>query len=615
VDRRLVSGFCGLVTVALIAGWQPLNADSPRAVERTVERLAASGPNPAPPIASDEEHADAIAPVLTPRTRLLYHDDSRPTTHPLEARYVVSEGRIFALDGVSRHNLDKPMLRIRPVDAGQHVEFVVRSALKPYGPATEDGVLELVFPAPTIFRPSVEVHGAWVADRPVDATVLPRVDAGTVTVRVPVRATDLRTAAGTLRSVPVVLEGTLDLRRYDRVDPDKLLDPEPQPPGDPLAEFASFAIGREFRDDRDRETIVRAARNATAEAPDGYHQIVAINSFVSSAIRYLESPLRRQPGQILQEGVGDCDDYSGLMVALLRALAIPCRPTRGFLYDFGELAPHTWVESALFKADGGIHWFICDPTLAQAAADEEEREAAVQLRSRAHLYPAQPLVVPSSGLPVHHVTDILLNVGGPDSEDRRTPASLETYVLQVSQGVADRFTRLAGALSSSNLRLQRELPLSAGSSYVIGERVISEGRSFIRTVLESDERVAVELAAAGVDVDLGDDSEQTVIDALRASYHHLDWLLFRGLPAHHCLELAYSRDPHSDRLQRVRLSFNRYLVQCHLRPILRRMHRQELWTDEEAALVETLHRTSGGTNLYYLQELARRRAADSTLAP
>ena len=614
MNRPLVFGLCGLLTAILIASRQPLIADGPGAVGRTVERLVASGTNPAPPIASDEEHADAIAPVLTPRTPVLYHDDSRPTTPLREARHVVSEGRIFALDGVPRRDHDEPMLRIRAVDGGQDISFVVRSALAPYDPAPEGGSLEIAFPAPTIFRPSIEVHGAWVADRPVAAVVLSRPETGTVSVQVPVRGTDLRAPDGTPRPFSVIVEGTLALRRYDRVDPNALTNPGRYPPDDLLAELASLSVGRDYRDADEHAALVRTARSAASETPDGLQQVVAVNSFVTSRLRYLESPLRRWPGQILDEGVGDCDDYSALMVALLRALAIPCRPVRGFLYEFAAVAPHTWVEVALPRADGGIHWFICDPTLAEPDMAEVERDGAVQLRSRAHLYPARPVVAPS-GLGAHHVTDILLNVGGPDDEGRRSRAALEAYVLQVSEGVASRFAGLADALSRSRLLLRRELPLSAGSSYVIGERTITPERSSLRTVLESEERVAVELTATGDGVDLGDAAEREVIEALRASYLHLGWLLFNGLPAYHCLELAYTRDPHSDRLERVRLVFNRYLVQSHIRPILKRMRREGLWSDEEAALVDGLHRTSGGANLYYLQELARRRAADSSCVP
>ena len=521
---------------------------------------------------------------------------------------------MFVLDGTPSHDLDEPMLRIRPVDGGQDIPFVIRSVLTPHGSDLEDGILEIVFPAPAIFQPQAEVLRTWVAGRSVDATVLPRADAGTVTVRVPVQADELREPDGTPRPVSVLLEGTLQLQDYDPVDPRKLADPGPPSPGDPLAELASLSIGRDCRDAGERETLLRAARTATAEAPDSYHRILAVNSFVSSRIRYLESPIRRWPGQILEEGVGDCDDYTALTVALLRALAIPCRPMRSFLYDFGAVVPHTWVEVALPRVDGGVHWFICDPTLANSATDEDERAAAVQLRRRAHLYPAQPLVAPS-GLSVHHVTDILLNVAAPGADESRVPDGLERFMLAVSAGVARAFASRADALARANLLLRRELPLSPGSSYLIGERTITEGRSSLRTTLGSDERIAVELVTVGDGVDLGNDAELEVIEALRASYLHLDWLLFHGLPAHHCLELAYSRDPHSDHLQRVRLSFNRYVIQSHMGPILKRMRKEGLWTDQVAALVDGLHRTSGGTNLYFLQELARRRTTDSARVP
>jgi len=613
VHKHLAIGYLGLIVTAFLSGWQPAAATDRSTADYTVELLTATGANPAPPISSDEEHADAVAPVLTPKTAVLYHDDSLPATDPRTSRYVVSEGRMFVLDSTPQRDLDQPMLRIRPVDGGQDIGFVVRSVLTPHGQPLENGVLEIVFPAPAIFRPSIEVQATWVAGRSVAATVVPRIQRGTVTVQIPVQVADMHDSAGTPRPTTVLLEGTLRLQPYDPVDPSRLANAELHTGGDALAQLASLSIGRDCRDTDDADELLRAARAATAAASDSYHQILAVNDFVSSSLRYLEDSIRRWPSDVLQEGVGDCDDHTVLMVALLRALAIPCRSTRGFLYDFSALASHTWVEAALPRKDGGVHWFICDPTLANPATGAD-RDVAVQLRSRGHLYPAQPLVAPS-GLPVHPVTDILLNVAAPRDDDRHTPEQLEAFVLDVTDGVARGFVSRADALARANLLLRRELPLSPGSHYVIGERTISEGRSSLRTVLESNERIAVELAAVGDGVNLGTEAEQEVIEALRASYQHLDWLLFHGLPAHHCLGLTYSRDPHSDQLERVRLVFSRYLIQSHLRPILKRMRKERLWSDREAALLDGLHHTSGGTNLYFLQELARRRVADSTRAP
>jgi transglutaminase-like putative cysteine protease len=614
VHGPLVVGFLGLVVAACSGGWQPVTAADRSTAERTVELLMATGATPAPPITSDEEHADAVAPVLIPKTTILYHDDGQPAMEPRETRYIVSRGRMFMLDGSPQRDLDQPMLRIRPVDGGQDIGFVVRSALTPHDPALQDGVLEIVFPAPAIFQPSIDVRATWVAGRPVDAIVLPRVQTGTITVQIPVRAADLQGPTGAPRPTSVLLEGALLLEHYEPVAPSTFTDANVDTGPDPFPELASLSVGRDCRNSEEAEYLTRVAKAVTTAAPNSYQQVLAINSFVSSKLRYLENPIRRWPRDVLEEGVGDCDDHTVLMVALLRALAIPCRPTRGFLYDFSALAPHTWVEVALHRTDGGLYWFICDPTLVSSATGDNERDIAVQLRSRIHLYPAQPLVA-LSGLSVHHVTDILLNVALPRHDERRAPADLERFVLEVTDGVARGFGSRAEALARSNLLLGRELPLSPGSSYLIGERTITEGRSSLRTTLGSDERITVELVAVGAGVDLGNDAELEVIEALRASYEQLDWLLFHGLPAHHCLELAYSRDTHSDRLRRVRMTFNRYLTECHLRPLLKRMLKEGLWTDQDAALVDSLHRTSGGTNLYFLQELARRCTTDSAHAP
>jgi Transglutaminase-like superfamily len=84
------------------------------------------------------------------------------------------------------------------------------------------------------------------------------------------------------------------------------------------------------RDGRQDALIIQQANALVKDLPqyDTLGEIKALHAFVRDAIRYTNDPdnveLLRTPRAILQMGVGDCDDKSTLLAALL--LAIGLRP-------------------------------------------------------------------------------------------------------------------------------------------------------------------------------------------------------------------------------------------------------------------------------------------------
>jgi len=62
---------------------------------------------------------------------------------------------------------------------------------------------------------------------------------------------------------------------------------------------------------------------------DRLGEIQALHAYVRDAIRYTNDPvdmeLLRTPRAIIEDGVGDCDDKSTLLAALLRAIGRPSR--------------------------------------------------------------------------------------------------------------------------------------------------------------------------------------------------------------------------------------------------------------------------------------------------
>jgi transglutaminase-like putative cysteine protease len=67
---------------------------------------------------------------------------------------------------------------------------------------------------------------------------------------------------------------------------------------------------------------------------------------------------------LLENGIGECGDYSALFIALSRAKGIPARPVVGYWAISGTDQTHVWAEFFL----EGIGWIPVDATVAQLSA-------------------------------------------------------------------------------------------------------------------------------------------------------------------------------------------------------------------------------------------------------
>jgi hypothetical protein len=513
---------------------------------------------------------------------------------------------VFAYDLPAYGPFEMPVLRIRPIDGGQEVPLLIRAVLYPVAGADGDGSLEIMLPAPAIFNPKLETRSAWIGAKPVEVKLRYSPRSGAFQLRIPIAASDLLSSEGSARPISVIIVGALSLRVYDPLPASKFTEVASRPQAPELTPLTTLVAGRDFQHPSEAEEIRSAAHDIVAAANSNLQRVVAVNEHVGNTVRYLQNPIHRIPAQILEEKIGDCDDRSSLMVALLRAIGISCRQAKGFLYDFNRFGLHAWVEVALPTRQNEIHWFICDPTASSLVFSDDPDDRFVQTKSRLYLYPIQP-VVKVNHRHLRHSTDILLNVGKAWANDRPTASGVRDFVEGITGGVNRELDDRAGALVRADLMIRRELPLSPGSRYLVAERTITEGCSRLMTSLEHQELLSIELMSTGQGSDLHDEPEQQIIDAMRSAYDQLSWLLFGGFPAHHCLDLIYSRDPRSDRLQRVTLSFHRYLVENYLEAITRRLRKEGLLTEDDSAVLGSLHEISGGANLYHLQERARRK--------
>ncbi len=561
-------------------------------------RLAAELLDPAtsmhrPPLTSDLEHARTFDPVLTRATAVWTHEalPSPPLT--------VIGGRVFTYSDVSYDPLDAPILKIRPIDDDQVVPFLVRAVITPGSAVSAEAALTLSIPAPPIFDPRIESLSAWVQSERAQPSIERSLESSVLIVRVPVDP-----ANGAADPLTVIVEGELVIGPYRPTPHGRFAGLDALPSDADLVSLATLAVGRDVADEGGRERLEEIAGQLEARAASDAQWVFAVTSWVSSHLHYQESAATRSPIETLEDRSGDCDEYSTLTVALLRALGVPSRVATGLLYDLDTLAAHAWVEAALPTRDGGLQWFLADPTLTGATPLEDRKERYVHLKDRALLYPMRPTVA-VDGLAGRLTTDILLNWRQPGKRTSIGARELDRFIDLVIETVDRNISRRAEALATGGLRLRRASTSIAGSPYLIVDRAIAEDAApRIQLRLENEERLVLDLTAGG-DVDLDSEAGRHAVERFEAAYGELAGLFFGGIAARHNLELVYLRNRHSDRLYTVSLRVGRYLVEHFIDRVLKVLRRQHLLAEADCSLLAAVAETSGGSNLYTLQELAR----------
>jgi hypothetical protein len=160
---------------------------------------------------------------------------------------------------------------------------------------------------------------------------------------------------------------TLDLRRPSELNAHAMpyqlpnrdtalarwLEPEPliQSHDPRIAAQARQVIGREKNPARAAELLAHWVHASLRRAPS--------NASVPSAV------------QVLENAVGDCNEFTTLYVALARASGIPTRTVAGLLYLNGRFYYHAWPE--IYLGD----WIAVDPSLDQFPADAAHLRFAV----------------------------------------------------------------------------------------------------------------------------------------------------------------------------------------------------------------------------------------------
>lgn len=552
---------------------------------------------------SDQEHASSIAPVLTPEKPVYIHYSRRLGTNQHDFNYVLEDGKVFVNYETPYDPSKMPQVKIRPIDGGEDIPFLIRTFLYPRELSGENGTLDILIRMPIIFEPEIEIQSVSLGVKGTDFRISSSATADTITVSIPIQRRDLESAMKTPgEALQVLVEGVVKLKDYDVLPSYRFRNIDDVELDSHLIGIARLISGRDYWGEQELRKIEEIATNIRRQESDSYKQVLLANRFASDRIRYFRNSMRRTAIQVLTEGIGDCDDYTRVMISILRALGIPCKVAIGYLYDFNSLGVHAWVQLALPTKNGKMHWFISDPTLASVTT---EKDYFVQFRNRVYLYPLK-FDVRGRNLPVDESTDILLNWRGKD-EGKLSPQAFQTIIASFEEDLQKSVASKAIELRQAKATMTREFLFAAGSDYILTDRVVVPDRSRLQTKLTSDEKLVLELGVVDDDFDLEGEREKQVLEEVRSTYQRLRQALFKGMDARYCLELSYIRDKYTDRLQKVSLQVCRYLLEEHFQRVMEACEKENLLTKSEVERIDRIYQLSAGKNMYYLQELARRR--------
>ncbi|MBP7868352.1 MAG: transglutaminase domain-containing protein [Acidobacteria bacterium] len=578
----------------------------------------------------DREHADSTARVVTADTPVYIREGNGPARPPLGSNLVMINGRIF-VNYESALDPDKlPQLVIRPIDGNTRIPWLVRVMLTPRMSETswEQGSVRVTLRFPCIFRPELSVTGVIVNGQKASYSVRAAQTADEYEVTIPVHHQDML-AADPASGCQVFLAGEMKLHPYETESARSFPNLGDVRLPDSLIGLARLIRGRDYAGEDEGRQIEALARQIVGTERNLLTVVRKVNLYVATTLRYYRNTMLRSPMQVVAEGLGDCDDFTRLMIALLRALGVPCAVAVGAIYDFNNFGAHAWVEVAVPQRDGPAWWFLCDPTLASAATD---RSFFVRFRSRIYLYPTG-IGISVLNMPVHYAADILMNC---NDENLKKGASLQAWQAVIASFCNDLETSLqkeilAFANLSSGLAPRREFRFTPASDFILADQPPQALLFDFRSVREPDmvakfmtsthkakdtsrwqvrvtaqDDLVLELGVLDEDYDLGSPDDQRFVALLQELYRQLKDSLVRNQEVRHCLEMTYGRDKHTDRLQKVTIRVNRYLLESHFGKILRLLQEGKFLLAEDSARLQTFFDICHGKNFYFLLESAYR---------
>ncbi len=112
----------------------------------------------------------------------------------------------------------------------------------------------------------------------------------------------------------------------------------------------------------DNFLIQQRATEVVAGQSNAYLAAKQISDSVVTSLEYQVQTERRGAVGALQNGIGDCSEYTDLSIALARAAGIPARAMYGWGYSEDNMVGHAWPEFYL----PNVGWQPADPTWAES---------------------------------------------------------------------------------------------------------------------------------------------------------------------------------------------------------------------------------------------------------
>ncbi len=580
---------------------------------------------------SDREHADSAALVVTPETPVYVRAGSGGPRRPLGDNFILLNGRVF-MNYDSPQDPDKlPRLCIRPIDDGTRIPWLARIVLTPRSSISWDsGSVEVSIDAPSIFLPELSVTGVILEGRKIPFRMRRLMGNGSFEVSVSLHPADLGwTQGGVNNPATLFIAGEVHLMQYDAINARSFPNLAEMKVPESLSGLSKLVRGRDYANDVEKEQIEALARGIIGPERNVMTIVRRIDLHVATTLRYFRNSMLRSPMQVVAEGLGDCDDFTRLVIALLRSLGIPCSAAVGAIYDFNNYGAHAWVEVGVPDKNGRVYWFLCDPTLASAAND---KDYFVRLKNRIYLYP-MGVKVRVLNMPAGYSTDVLLNW---TDESLKQETALQAWKTMITTFCTDLETSMlqevdAFARLAANLAPRREFRFTPASDYILvdqpPEAMLVDYRALkdpdlvykMKTVLQKTKDHArwqirvnpasdlvLELGVLDDDFDLEGTDDQKVIVMIQGLYKALKDELLSGKELRHCLEMTYTRDRHTDRLQRVDIRIGRYLAEKNFGQILKMLQNARLVLPEDSAKLGQFYEICHGKNFYFLLEAANR---------
>lgn len=162
-------------------------------------------------------------------------------------------------------------------------------------------------------------------------------------------------------------------------------------PAKPAAELRKFLSPSPYIESKDPK-IQSLAAQLTANKQQAWDKAAAIFDWVRENVKYEFADDIRPANVALNDGKGDCEELSSLVIALCRASKIPARAV--------WIPNHTYPEFYLVDDHGKGHWFPC-----QAAG--AERQFGGMVEDRPILQKGDNFTVPGERSPQRYVKQSL----------------------------------------------------------------------------------------------------------------------------------------------------------------------------------------------------------------